>query len=60
MFYKNVSGRGDVSGDGIVPVRSCFLKGAENVTISEVEHLPTPHTRWYGTQEGIEQWIGWM
>ncbi|MBC8524622.1 MAG: alpha/beta hydrolase [Chlorobium phaeobacteroides] len=60
MFYKNVSGRGNIAGDGIVPVKSCFLKGAENVTISGVEHLPTPHTRWYGTQEGIEQWIGWM
>ncbi len=60
MFYKNASGEGEVSGDGIVPVKSCFLKGAENVTISGIEHLPTPHTRWYGTKEGIEQWIRWL
>ncbi|MCG8342689.1 MAG: alpha/beta hydrolase [Chlorobiales bacterium] len=60
MFYKNVSGEGNVAGDGIVPVKSCFLKGAENVTISGIEHLPTPHTTWYGTVEGIEQWIQWL
>lgn len=60
MFYKNVLGEGNVAGDGIVPVTSCFLKGAENVTISGIEHLPTPHTRWYGTGEGIEQWIRWL
>jgi len=60
MFYRNVCGEGAVAGDGIVPVKSCFLKGAENVTISGVEHLPTPHTRWYGTKEGIKQWITWL
>ncbi len=59
-FYKNVSGDGNLSGDGIVPAKSCFLKGAENVAISEVEHLPTPHASWYGTREGIEQWIRWL
>ncbi len=60
MFYKNVSGEGNIAGDGIVPVKSCFLKGAENVTISGIEHLPTPHTTWYGTGEGIEKWIRWL
>ena len=60
MFYKNVSEKGDVQGDGIVPVKSCFLKGAENVTISGIEHLPTPHTTWYGTREGVEQWVQWL
>lgn len=60
MFYKNVSEKGDVRGDGIVPVKSCFLKGAENVTISGIEHLPTPHTNWYGTREGVEQWVQWL
>ncbi len=60
MFYKNASGEGAQSGDGIVPVKSCFLKGAENVTISGIEHLPTPHTTWYGTNEGLEQWIQWL
>lgn len=60
MFYRNVSGEGGIAGDGIVPVKSCFLKGAENITISGIEHLPTPHTTWYGTKEGIEQWIQWL
>ncbi len=56
-FYMNVSGEGNLAGDGIVPVKSCFLEGAENVTISGIEHLPTPHARWYGTKEGVEQWV---
>ena len=60
MFYKNVSEQGNIAGDGIVPVKSCFLKGAKNVTISGIEHLPTPHTTWYGTKEGIEQWVQWL
>jgi pimeloyl-ACP methyl ester carboxylesterase len=57
LFYRSVMDDGNVDGDGIVPVKSCFLEGAENVTIAEAEHLPTPHTRWYGTKEGVEQWI---
>jgi len=59
-FYKSVQDDGSVSGDGIVPAKSCFLEGAENVTIADAEHLPTPHTRWYGTKEGVEQWIQWL
>jgi len=57
QFYKSVLEDGQVSGDGIVPAKSCFLDGAENVTIPDAEHLPTPHTRWYGTKEGVNQWI---
>ncbi|TLU84200.1 MAG: alpha/beta hydrolase [Chlorobium sp.] len=57
QFYRNVQEDGNVAGDGIVPASSCFLDGADNVIIADAEHLPTPHTRWYGTKEGIEQWI---
>jgi len=60
QFYKSVLENGNVAGDGIVPAKSCFLEGAENVTIPDAEHLPTPHTRWYGTKEGVEQWIQWL
>ena len=59
-FYQSVQDVGNVGGDGIVPAKSCFLDGAENVTIADAEHLPTPHTRWYGTKEGVEQWIQWL
>ncbi len=59
-FYKSVQEDGNVAGDGIVPAKSCFLEGAENVTIADAEHLPTPHTRWYGTKEGVKQWIQWL
>ncbi|NTU53264.1 MAG: alpha/beta hydrolase [Chlorobiaceae bacterium] len=60
MFYRGVTEEGNLAGDGVVPAASCFLEGAENVTIPECEHLPAPHTRWYGTKEGVEQWIEWL
>ncbi len=60
MFYLSVTDDGNLYGDGVVPAKSCFLEGAENVTIPECEHLPAPHTRWYGTKEGVEQWIEWL
>ncbi|MEI6651978.1 MAG: alpha/beta hydrolase [Chlorobiaceae bacterium] len=59
-FYKSVLEEGNVRGDGIVPAQSCFLEGAENVTILDAEHLPTPYSRWYGTKEGVNQWIQWL
>lgn len=58
FFYRNVDGNGSAQGDGIVPASSCRLEGAEFVVIPDAEHLPTPHTRWYGTREGMEQWVG--
>ena len=48
------------AGDGIVPAKCFFLENAENVTISDAEDLPTPLTRWYGTKEGVKQWILWL
>jgi triacylglycerol esterase/lipase EstA (alpha/beta hydrolase family) len=60
MFYRGVTDDGNLAGDGVVPAKSCFLEGAENVTIPECEHLPAPHTRWYGTKDGVKQWIAWL
>lgn len=60
LFYRSTWGDGTAAGDGIVPAESCRLEGAENVIIPDAEHLPTPHTRWYGTKEGVEQWAGWL
>ncbi|MEI8102050.1 MAG: alpha/beta hydrolase [Chlorobium sp.] len=59
-FYESVLDDGNVAGDGIVPAKSCYLEGADNVIISDAEHLPTPLTRWYGTKEGVKQWIQWL
>lgn len=60
MFYRSTWGDGDAAGDGIVPAGSCLLEGAQNVLIPDAEHLPTPHTRWYGTPEGVAQWVRWL
>jgi triacylglycerol esterase/lipase EstA (alpha/beta hydrolase family) len=60
MFYRGVTDDGNLPGDGVVPAKSCFLEGAENVTIPECEHLPTPHSTWYGTKDGVKQWIEWL
>jgi len=60
LFYRGVTDEGNLPGDGVVPAKSCFLQGAENVTIPDCEHVPAPHTRWYGTKEGVAQWIEWL
>lgn len=60
LFYRSVTDEGNLAGDGVVPAKSCVLQGAENVTIPECEHVPAPHTRWYGTKEGVAQWIAWL
>lgn len=60
LFYRGVNNEGNLTGDGVVPAKSCFLEGAENVTIPDCEHVPAPHTRWYGTREGVEQWVKWL
>lgn len=55
-FYKNTNGRGDVWGDGVVPLDSCWLSGATNVELQDVEHLPAPFRTWYGSRAAVEAW----
>ncbi len=54
--YELTCGRGDVWGDGITPVESAHLKGAENLTLENVIHSPRPGREWYGSAGVLETW----
>ncbi|KAG8391360.1 hypothetical protein BUALT_Bualt01G0179700 [Buddleja alternifolia] len=59
--YKQVCGRADVMGDGVVPEMSAHLEGALNISVDGVYHSPVgsdDETRpWYGSPAVVEQWI---
>jgi pimeloyl-ACP methyl ester carboxylesterase len=56
--YELTCGRGNVWGDGITPVESAHLEGAENLTLENVIHSPRPGREWYGSAGILETWIG--
>ncbi|KFK25991.1 hydrolase-like protein [Arabis alpina] len=59
--YKQVCGKADVWGDGVVPEVSGHLEGALNVTFDGVYHSPVGSddtTRpWYGSPDIVKDWI---
>ncbi|CAL1356711.1 unnamed protein product [Linum trigynum] len=60
--YKQVCGRADVWGDGVVPEESAHLEGALNITLDGVYHSPIGSSDdsqrpWYGSPGVIEQWV---
>lgn len=59
--YKQVCGRADVWGDGVVPEVSAHLEGALNVSFDGVYHSPVgsdDETRpWYGSPVIVKDWI---
>eukprot|EP00252_Welwitschia_mirabilis_P015719 TRINITY_DN3481_c0_g1_i2.p1 TRINITY_DN3481_c0_g1~~TRINITY_DN3481_c0_g1_i2.p1 ORF type:complete len:322 (+),score=50.46 TRINITY_DN3481_c0_g1_i2:73-966(+) len=59
--YKQVCGRADVWGDGIVPEISAHLEGATNISLDGVYHSPVGSDDisrpWYGSSVVIDKWI---
>ncbi|VVB14957.1 unnamed protein product [Arabis nemorensis] len=59
--YKQVCGKADVWGDGVVPEVSAHLEGALNVSFDGVYHSPVgsdDKTRpWYGSPVIVKDWI---
>jgi hypothetical protein len=54
--YQAIAGRIDLEGDGLVPVQSALLDGAEAITLPGVAHGGAFGPRWYGTPAVVEQW----
>ncbi|KAJ3694020.1 hypothetical protein LUZ60_009500 [Juncus effusus] len=58
--YKQVCGRADVWGDGVVPEIAAHLEGALNLSLDGVYHSPVgsnDHTRpWYGSPSVVQKW----
>ncbi|MFZ9972974.1 MAG: esterase/lipase family protein [Vulcanococcus sp.] len=54
--YQAIAGRNDLEGDGLVPVQSALLEGAEPITLPGVAHGGAFGSRWYGSSDVVEQW----
>ncbi|KAI4302871.1 hypothetical protein MLD38_038569 [Melastoma candidum] len=59
--YKQVCGRADVWGDGVVPEESAHLEGALKISLDGVYHSPVgsddDSRPWYGSPAVVEKWI---
>jgi pimeloyl-ACP methyl ester carboxylesterase len=54
--HKKMCGRSDTWGDGIVPVESALLRGAQHVVLDGVSHFGFG-APWYGSPEVIPLWL---
>lgn len=54
--YRDLCGQGQVWGDGLIPVESALLKGAQEIVLEEIYHFPIFGGDWYGTPERIPLW----
>ncbi|XP_074331554.1 uncharacterized protein LOC141668539 isoform X4 [Apium graveolens] len=59
--YKQVCGKADVWGDGVVPEVSAHLEGALNISLDGVYHSPVgsddESRPWYGSPSVVDKWI---
>lgn len=67
--YIFLAGSGNTIGDGIVPVETAALPGAEEIVLPGIKHsgyIPTPlnsikvKDAWYGSEGAIQQWIKYL
>ncbi|GAB2227503.1 hypothetical protein Droror1_Dr00009325 [Drosera rotundifolia] len=62
--YKQVCGRADVWGDGVVPEVSAHLEGAINLSFDGVYHSPVGSDDvsrpWYGSPTVVAQWVDYL
>ena len=57
-LYRDLSGDGTEWGDGLVPLSSARLDGADNHVLDGVRHAPIGGGIWYGTPEVVREWWG--
>jgi hypothetical protein len=49
-------GEVEVDGDGVCPVQTGLLPGAESLVLPGVWHNAEPGKLWYGSQQVVPQW----
>jgi len=54
--YREIGGDGAAWGDGVTPVDSALLEGAQQVILEQVSHYALLDEKWYGSREVIPQW----
>ncbi|MCO5570305.1 hypothetical protein L7F22_024023 [Adiantum nelumboides] len=60
--YELCCGKGDVWGDGVIPLDCAIgLEGAQHVILEGVEHFPSvedkQNRKWYGSMEVMDRWF---
>ncbi|HLP88182.1 MAG TPA: lipase [Nostocaceae cyanobacterium] len=58
--YKLTCGQGDTWGDGITPIASAHLNGAENLILDGVRHSPKSPGIWYGSPSVFATWADYL
>jgi pimeloyl-ACP methyl ester carboxylesterase len=56
VLYRHLCGRGDVWGDGLVPLEAARLEDATNLVLDDVSHAPVGRRKWYGSPEVVREW----
>ena len=54
--YRRIWGCGAVAGDGLIPLPSALLAGAEHITLDGVDHHSFSRGSWYGSASVIPRW----
>lgn len=55
-IYQDMCGDGAVWGDGVIPVQSALLDGAEQVVLEGASHSNLSSYSWYGSRQLIPLW----
>jgi hypothetical protein len=55
-FYRGIGKKGDVWGDGLIPVHCALLAGAEQIVLDGVSHFAGFGGPWYGAREVVPRW----
>jgi hypothetical protein len=58
--YSAINGDPSSRGDGLVPLSSALLAGAEPLVLDGVGHGGWFAERWYGSGEVLPQWVPWL
>ncbi|MBH8572584.1 triacylglycerol lipase [Nostocaceae cyanobacterium CENA369] len=58
--YQLTCGTGNTWGDGITPIATAHLEGAENLVIEGVRHSPRSPGIWYGSPEPLKAWVRYL
>ena len=61
--YTAVSGNGEITGDGVVPLEWALLEGSRTIILDGVLHsineagTTLPTNKWYGADEVVDRWL---
>ena len=61
--YTAVSGNGEITGDGVVPLDWALLEGSRTIILDGVLHsineagTTLPTNKWYGAEEVVDRWL---